>query len=160
MRITRRVTNVAVAAVLVVSSACTTKGLSFVQDDRIDILNPTENATVGLPFELEWRARDFDGYYAVFFDRSPMKPGKSLLSLVARNDPCRAEDDCPDAEWLAARHVYVTDRTSLRVELLPELRDNNRSKDRHQVTIVLLDETGHRIGESAFTNEFIIDRRD
>ena len=141
-------------------SGCAINGLSFQQDKRISIIQPADNAEMPLPLEVTWTAQDFDGYYAVFFDRSPMKPGQNLQSLVPENDPCRAREVCPDAAWLADRNIYVTDATTLQVAQLPDRRDNNRSKDRHEMVIVLLDPTGARIGESAFTNEFIIERED
>lgn len=141
-------------------SGCATNGLSFVQDDRISIVSPADNAELTLPLQVEWKARDFDGFYAVFFDRSPMRPGQSLQSLVPDNDPCRTQDACPDAAWLAERHIFVTETTLLQVPQLPDRRENNRSKDRHEIVIVLLDASGTRIGESVFTNEFIIERED
>lgn len=141
-------------------SGCAVSGLSFKQDYRVDILNPGENDEVTLPFEVDWTVEDFGGHFAVFFDRSPMGPGKSLLSLVPDDDPCRIEPTCPDAQWLAERDVYVTDRTELLVEVVADQRDSDRSKDRHEMTIVLLDPTGRRVGESAFIKEFVVERED
>jgi hypothetical protein len=156
----RRWVVLAGATALLLVSGCSINGLSFVQDDRIEIMAPGANDRLGLPLEVEWTAANYDGDYAVFFDRSPMKPGQSLLSLVSENDACRAEPGCPDAQWLADHQVYVTNMTTLRVEQLADRRENNRSEDRHEVVIVLLDESGRRVGESAFTNEFIIERED
>jgi hypothetical protein len=160
--VTRRsITQLVGGVVLAVAmSGCSVSGLSFVQDKRVSIVHPKNSEETTLPLKLEWTAKDFDGYYAVFFDRSPMKPGQNLQSLVPDNDPCRTQDVCPDAAWLADRHIYVTDRTSLEIPQLPDRRDNNRSKDRHEFVIVLLDASGTRVGESVFTNEFIIERED
>lgn len=139
--------------------SCGVSGLSFVTDNRVRIVAPTENATVALPLRLTWSARDYGGSFVVLFDRSPMRPNQTLRSLVPEDDPCRTQVDCPDAQWLSERNVYVTDETRLVVENLPDLRgDNDRAKDRHDVTIVLLDEEGQRMGESAFTREFIVER--
>ena len=44
------------------------------------------------------------------------------------------------------------------IDALPDRRANNRAKDRHDLTIVLLDGDGRRSGESAFTKEFIVER--
>lgn len=113
-----------------------------------------------LPFTLDWTARDFNGDFAIFFDRSPMRPGQTLRALVPEDDECRTEPGCPDAAWLADHfmYVYVTSDTSLEVDRLPDGRVNDRDKDRHDVTIVLLDDAGRRVGESAFTTEFIVER--
>lgn len=145
-------------AAFALTSACAVSGLSFVADTRVEIVVPAENAEVALPFELAWTVEDFDGSFAVFFDRSPMRPGQGLRSLVPDGDPCRAERDCPDADWLAEREIYVTDTNHLVVDSLPDRRDTDRSKDRHDVTIVLLDQHGNRSGEAAFTREFIVER--
>lgn len=147
-------------ATSVLASACAVNGLSFVEDTRLQILEPQENEEVTVPFTVDWKVDDYDGVFVVFFDRSPMRPGQDLRSLVPEGDPCRGESGCPDAAWLADRNIYVTDANSLVIEALPDRRDTNRAKDRHDLTIVFLDENGQRDGESAFTKEFIVARED
>jgi hypothetical protein len=148
----------ALAALL--APGCAVSGLAFAQDDRIEIEAPGDNETVSLPFEVRWSARDYDGRFVVLFDRTPMRPGRHLRSLVPAGDPCLARSSCPDEEWLAERHVFVTSDTRITVEDLPEERTNNRAKDRHEMTIVLLDDDGKRLGESVFVREFVVDRED
>lgn len=148
----------ALLVVLLLASACGVNGLSFREDDRVKIVTPGTNDRVNLPLEVRWTVRDFDGYFAVFFDRSPMKPNQGLVSLVPEDDACRTAPGCPDRQWLADRGIFVTDTPSLAVETLEDRRRNNRTKDRHEVTIVLLDRNGRRVGESAFVREFIVDR--
>ena len=145
-------------AMVAVLPGCRASGLAFFEDKRVEIVAPAENATTSLPIDVRWTAKGYDGYFGVLFDRSPMAPNRPLLSLVPDDDPCRQQDVCPTPEWLAERFIYVTDRTQLRVDTLPDSRNNDRSKDRHQVTIVLLDQDGRRVGESAFVNEFIVER--
>jgi hypothetical protein len=95
----------------------------------------------------------------MFFDRSPMRPNQDLLSLVDQDDPCRQAPVCPDAQWLENHGpIYVTAEPGLQVSTLPNLRPNDRSEDRHLLTLVLLDERGRRVGESTFIREFIIER--
>ena len=137
---------------------CATSGLSFVQDDRVTITAPKANTTLKLPFTLRWTSDDVSGTFAVFFDRSPMRPEQTLRDLVSDDDPCNTTTECPDAQWLADRQIYVTSGPTLRVETLPDRRDSARGKDRHDVTIVILDDRGRRAGESAFTREFIVER--
>lgn len=143
----------------VLASACAVSGLSFVADTRVKILQPEENEEVTVPFTVDWTVDDYDGRFVLFFDRSPMRPGQDLRSLVPERDPCRAEPGCPDEAWLADRNVYVTDANSLVIDAIPDRRDNDRGKDRHELTIVLLDRDGRRAGESAFTREFIVERQ-
>jgi hypothetical protein len=143
-----------------VLGGCSIHGLSFVQDRRLDFVAPDANSEVELPFTLDWSMRDFEDDFAVFFDQSPMPSNESLLWLVPGDDPCRIEPDCPDAEWLADHDIYITNASELAVDFLPDLRDNNRDSDRHDVTIILLDESGRRMGESAFIREFVVVRPD
>lgn len=139
-------------------SSCAVHGLAFVQDDRVEIESPRDSATVGLPLTLRWRARGFDGKYAIFFDRSPMRPGRSVRSLVPEGDPCRATNSCASAAWLALRDIFVVDGTSLRVTSLGGRPSDPSETERHQVTIVLLNSSGERLGEAAFVREFIVER--
>jgi len=154
----RRVALVLLLAL--VTPACAVNGLSFFQDYQLDIIQPDENAEVSLPLTVRWEADKRDGYFAVFLDRSPLRPGKPLLSLVPSDDPCLKQEVCPDSAWLAEHNVYVTDKNEIAVELLVDKRENNRSKDRHDMTIVLLDPTGRRVGETVFYREFIVERGD
>jgi len=148
------------AVAVVLLPGCSVQGLGFVRDTRISIEAPADNATVRLPFELRWKATDFDGRFVVFFDRSPIRPNQTLRAAVPEDDPCRTEPECPDEAWLLDRNIYVTSEPMLRLERLPDERTNNRAKDRHELTIILLDESGRRSGESAFVREFIVERED
>jgi len=156
----RRGPLVSVAVTVSLLPGCALNGLAFKQDDRVEITSPGSNETLALPLTISWSVEDFDGNFAVFIDRSPMAPSNDLLSLVPRTDPCRTRSSCPDDEWLADHNVYVTDRTSVEVTSLRDRRATSRSEDRHELTIVLLDEDGTRLGESAFVREFIVDRED
>jgi hypothetical protein len=158
-RWTRRIGAAPVIALAV--QGCAVHGLAFVQDDRVEITTPSDNATVSMPLELRWEVDGYDGEFGVFFDRSPMRPGKGLESLVPEDDAlCRANPACPDAAWLAARQMYVTGEPSLTVEQLPDRRSEGSGSDRHEVIIVLLDAGGTRQGEATFIREFIVDRDD
>ena len=137
---------------------CAASGLSFRQDDRISIVTPGDHDRVELPLTIEWRAEGYEGYVAVFVDGTPMRPGRGLLSLVPEDDACHERAVCPDAAWLADHEVFVTRSSSIVIDRLPDRRGNKRGTDRHQLTIVLLDDDGTRRGESAFVREFIVER--
>lgn len=148
----RRLVRLGIA--FVVLSGCAASGLSFEQDDRVSIRTPSGKDRATLPLQVSWDARGYDGYVAVFVDGTPMRPNRGLLSLVPEDDPCRKRSVCPDAKWLADRHIFITKGTSVVVPKLPE----RRGSDRHDVTIVLLNEDGTRNGESAFVREFVVER--
>jgi hypothetical protein len=155
--------------VAVAAGGCASQGLAFVQDHRVEIVAPPSHQTVKLPVTIRWRvtgfrvtghdghAADDAGYFAVFVDRAPVPPGKPL-SWVAHDDHlCLATQGCPDASYLADRGVYSTTQTFLTLPQLPN-QHAYRNHEQHEVTVVLMDSTGHRIGESAFYVDFFYDR--
>jgi len=145
------------------------QGLAFRVDERLTFSSPQDRATVRLPVRLDWDIRDFEvtppggepredaGYFAVFVDGSPMPPGKGLDWISRKDDDCRPDDGCPDATYLGDRGIYTTTDTELVLEQVPLSGDEGR-RERHRATIVLLDASGTRIGESAFEIAFDLDR--
>ncbi len=157
-------------------SGCVPQNLAFRVDDRLSFTAPEDRAEVTLPLTVSWRMRDFTvtkpgsadagadagddaGYFAVFVDRAPQPPGKPL-SWVARKDrTCRPNDGCPDAEYLAARGIYSTTDTHITFDQLPRPSSDKR-KERHTLTVVLLDPSGKRIGESAYQIDVVLRRKE
>lgn len=151
---------------------CSLSGLSFVQDDRVTITAPEDRAQVRLPVTVRWDVEGFEvtgrtgraekdaGYFGVFVDRAPPPPGHELEWLLRDDTVCAANPDCPDKEYLAARDIYSTTETSIVIDQVPEPARGERSRQFHEVTVVLLDGTGRRIGESAFSVEFELPRED
>jgi hypothetical protein len=169
----RPATALLLAGLCAVLSGCVPQGLAFRTDTRLTIVEPEHRSEVTLPVTLEWDIRDFEivepgadvagdrdaGYFAVFVDTTPMPPGKSLRWIARDDSSCREADGCPDEEYLAARGIYTTTETRIVLDQLPRgSRDDRR--ERHRATIVLLDPSGARIGESAFEVAFDLDRRD
>ena len=161
------------AALSLLSSGCVAQGLAFRVDERVTIDAPKARSEVSLPVTVRWSVKDFQvvapgvggtasedaGYFGVFVDRTPQPPGKTLAWVARKDRSCRPSDGCPDAEYLAARNIYSTSDTSITFEQLPRPSDRDK-KERHNVTIVLLDAQGRRIGESAFYVDFIVTRKD
>jgi hypothetical protein len=152
-----------------ITTSCVPAGLGFFQDNRVHILWPQQAATLSLPVHLHWDVHGFhltgptgssapdDGYFAVTVDRNPMPPGQSLRWFASRDPSCHASNGCPNATYLAELGVYTTATTNLTLRALPPLAPNQEPRW-HEVTIVLLDGTGHRIGESAFYVDFYLTR--
>ena len=152
-------------------AACIPEGLAFVQDRRIEIVRPEANSTVSLPLTVEWRvvegfeitgpdgrARDNAGYFGLFLDQTPVPPEKPL-SWVARDDvSCRSTPGCPDETYLADHLIWSTTETSFTLEHVPDL-DTASGNETHEFTVVLLDGTGKRIGESAWFVTFFYERQ-
>ena len=137
-----------------VGSGCGVSGLSFFQDDRISINTPSDQAEVSAPLTVQWTVKDFSvgpgmGSFGILVDRTPPKPGKTLASMFGGGDACRSEAECGAAPFLAERNVYATSDTTLILDRLPKRTGDDRN--RHDLTIVLLDAQGRRVGEGAWT---------
>lgn len=115
---------------------CTSDGLAFRVDERVTITTPADRSTVELPLRLAWTVNGFDGSFAVFVDRAPMRPG---------------------GMFVPQRGAYTTTETELILEDVE--RDTDDRRERHTATIVLLDDTGRRVGESAFDVDFEVERK-
>jgi hypothetical protein len=150
-----------IVGLALLASSCATSGLAFVQDDRVEIIAPKSHEKVTLPVTVRWRVDGFRvtgndgrsdpnaGYFGIFVDRAPVPPGKTL-DWIARDDKrCLANPECPNALYFADRDIYATSATEFRFDQLPD-QGSYRGNEVHEVSIVLLDGTGRRIGESAW----------
>ena len=158
--------------VVTLFSGCRLSDLSFKADERVEITDPAQRATVKLPFELSWTVKDFkvtgedgtssddQGFFAVMLDTSPMPPGQSLKYFARDDESCTSSPGCPDTQYLADRNIFTTESTHFSVETLSDDRPPDRpsAQDTHDITIVLLNGKGERIGESAFRRRVIVDR--
>lgn len=166
----RPATALLVAGLCAALTGCAPEGLAFRTDTRLTIVSPEDRTEVSLPVMIDWDIRDFEvvepggearkgaGYFAVFVDTTPMPPGEALRWVARDDTSCREADGCPDAEYLAARGIYTTTDTELVLEQLPRTGREGDPRERHRATIVLLDASGTRVGESAFEVAFDIDR--
>lgn len=143
--------------------------LSFRQDKRLQVLTPQDRGIARLPVTVRWRIDDFvvagrtgtaapnQGYFGLFVDRAPV-PGGEPLSYIARKDRrCRPQHGCPNAGYLASHQVFTTTATEYTFAALNK-PDVKHRKEKHTITIVLLDGTGRRIGESAWSVTFTLQR--
>ncbi len=169
---TRTGTAAIVLSLLLLASGCRLDALAFRVDDRVEFVSPENRSTVTLPFDVRWTVEDFDvvgpdgsesddaGFFAVLLDVSPMPPGEGLAYFARDDESCRAADGCPDATYLADRRIHTTQATSFTIDALADTRPTDRpsAKDDHEITVLLLNGKGERIGESAFRLTVIVDR--
>lgn len=161
----------AAAGVVLVATllqGCGIHNLAFTTDTRLHFTGPKSRALVALPITISWTMKNFSvvppgtvpasnrsGYFAVFLDRAPIKPGQTVAVIA---DPqCRRTPGCVSATYLAARGVYTTDSDSLSLKELAEVNDY-QSVQLHEATVVLVDAAGRRIGESAWYVDFRVRR--
>jgi hypothetical protein len=161
----QRATAAAVLAMALLLSGCAVKGLGFREDDRVEIVSPKNHSTLTLPVTVRWRTKDFRvtgpggtpsddaGYFAVFLDRSPQPPGETVEWLAKEDQTCFRSRGCPDAEWFTNHKIFPTTASSFTIDVLPT-RTKEDLRTVHEVTVVLLDASGLRIGESSFWVEF------
>lgn len=113
-----------VAAVLLTLPGCAFTGIDLVQDTRVSIDSPGDGDTVTLPMTVRWTARDLGPgtRYAVFVDKTVIKPGETLRAVVPKTDTgCLHDPACPDPAYLARHGVYVTDTTEV---VVPRVTSN------------------------------------
>jgi hypothetical protein len=130
--------------VLLVSMLATTgcSDLLFRNDHRITITSPGSYATVGVPLTVTWTVRDFnapnDGSFAVFLDRDPQPPGQTLDQFGGR-----------------PFDIFRVSQPSLRLDtVVPHHAADALERNQHDITVILLDRSGRRIGESQAFVEF------
>lgn len=155
----------ALVATLVLTSCGLThlQDLNFRIDKRLSFVSPKDRSTVHQPVTISWTMKDFTvaaagsappsrnaGYFALFVDQSPIRPGHTMDDVAAGDPFCQHSPTCPDKQYLADHRVYTTTNTLMKLPLIPNLTGNSEKLQLHTFTIVLMDTSGHRIGESAW----------
>jgi hypothetical protein len=156
-----------VAAVGIFATACGIahpSELNFRTDKRLVFDAPKARSLVRAPLTVGWHidrftvappgagpANDNTGYFAVFVDHAPIKPGETMR-VVAKNDlRCLHAPGCPDETYLNERRIYPTTQNSLTIPQIPPIAGDTERIQLHTVTLILMSTTGHRIGESAWS---------
>lgn len=137
--------------------------MNFRVDDRLTFLAPQDRAMTHPPVVVRWRMRDFipaksgtsspsakAGYFAVFVDRQPIRPGQTMKAVASHDSYCQHTPSCPDATYLAQRQIYTTIRPWIRLEQISPLPGDNSRVQLHRIVVVLLNTAGERIGESSW----------
>jgi hypothetical protein len=154
-------------ALLAATTGCVNvSSYAFRKDHRLHFLAPRNRAFVTLPLTLRWSMSDFHvagprsaprrrdtGYFAIFVDSSPIKPGATMREVAQGDGACLSQPTCPDAQYLHDRQIYTTTATSLVLQTVqpPAV---HRKTELHEVVIVLMDTSGRRIGEAAWYLQF------
>ncbi|MCU1602809.1 MAG: hypothetical protein JWO22_3518 [Frankiales bacterium] len=129
-------------------------GLEFRQDRRLSFTSPKADALTTVPVKLSWSMKDYatgpdSAQYAVFVDTAPIKVGQTVRSLVPPNTAAGSVEPL-----LNAKNIYRTPATSIILKSIPDIAYDTDKRQRHTVTIVLLDASGKRESESAWTRSF------
>lgn len=167
---TRRHRRAAGAVLCMIALSGCAEGLQFRNDHRLEFLSPEARDRVTAPLTVSWTMDDFTpsgldgsreddrGAFAVFVDQAPMPVGKDLRWLFRSDSSCKRDARCPSEQQLRDRGVLVTTETSVKIDVLPRVGAGT-GDEQHYVNVVLLDGTGHRIGESGWYLPFTSKRR-
>jgi len=137
--------------------------LNFRVDKRLHFTTPKDRSTQHRPLTVSWTMSDFRvaakgsepasrdaGYFAVFVDKTPVKPGQTMKSLVHDDQACMLNPKCPGRAYLEGLGVYETTATSVTLKQIPPVRGDKERLQHHYIDVVLMDTAGHRIGESSW----------
>jgi hypothetical protein len=137
--------------------------LNFRVDNRLHFVSPEDRSTVARSFTVSWTMDDFTvapagsapptrdaGYFAVFVDRTAIKPGQTMKSVLHDDQACQRNPRCPTTKQLKDLGVYTTTAMSVRIAQVGIITGERARLQHHYVTVVLMDTAGHRIGESAW----------
>ena len=149
----------ALGAALVLAS-CSVSNHNVFNDHRLQFVEPPSRAHVRVPVTVRWTMRDAAGAssFAIFVDRSPVAPGQTLRAVADRDLSCQRTPGCPDTSYLADRQIYTTAGDSFVLDRVADFTDNREKQQLHEVTVVLLDSSGRRMGESAWYLDFWLPR--
>jgi hypothetical protein len=148
---------------LALLAGCQLHGIDLVQDTRLRINVPVDRSTVTPPIEVRWTAHGIppaERRFLVIVDGSPQPPGKGVDWFARNDDICRATPGCPDTRYLENQHIFLTRKTRLTIPALaPHPDEPPVRRNRHDVTVVLIDAQGRRVGETAGFVEFTVRAR-
>jgi hypothetical protein len=148
----RRLVAVLVLAALV--TGCRASGFELVRTTEVRFISPHPNSAVSAPVTVSWAASPGLRFgqpggpvrYGVFVDRAPMAPGGSLRGLFRHHTLC-SDPSCLSLAFLEENGVYLTSADSVTItNLIPK-----HGGGLHSIMLVLINASGHRIGESSYT---------
>jgi hypothetical protein len=155
-----------VAALALLATACGVahpSELAYRTDKRLTFTSPKARALVQTPIDVRWNINGFAveqpgsgppsanaGYFAVFVDRAPIKPRETMRVIANKDEQCLHRPGCPDESYLEDRQVYTTTQEGLTLDQVPPIAGDKERLQLHIITVVLMDTSGHRIGESAW----------
>lgn len=150
-----------VMAPLLAGCGMSVHNLSFRVDDRLQFLSPPSRSLVTNPVTVRWRVSDQalsggsasaarGGYFAVFVDQAPIRPGQTMRAVASRDEQCLHQVGCPGPAYLAQRQIYLTSSDRVTLGQILSLSGDQDAVQLHSVVVVLMDAAGHRVGENAW----------
>lgn len=164
----RRLICAAAATFALVATGCSTEGLAFIEDQRVEIVAPDYRELLELPVTVDWEVAEglaaklgSEYEFGVYVDIDPQPPGEPLEYFARDDVQCRKSPGCPDERYLRQRGIHTSTSSEMTFGALPVAPGVDLERgdpDFHEVTLVLLDQDGVRVGESAWAIIFEVDR--
>jgi hypothetical protein len=159
----RRALVVVAIVTAAVTSSCAFGTARFARDTRLDIVSPSDGASVTLPLTVKLSIKNLDVgppgsdskyFVGVFVDQSPIRPKDSLIAKV--DEQCRRSGNgCANTDYFAGRNIYLTGSTSVRIPAVPQTAEHRKAAQVHRIYAVLIDnKTNRRVGETLAVSHF------
>ena len=142
----------AALAVALAGSGCSVSHLDLVNDHRLHFVTPANRSHAHLPVQFSWTMTGYPAAssFALFVDRAPVRPGQRLDAIASGDRTCDHPPGCDNPTYFAAHQVYTTTAERFTLDHVDTLSGNRQGQQLHQVTIILVDSAGRRVGESAW----------
>lgn len=138
--------------------------VSFEVHRDFEFVTPDDTDVVPLPVAVEWKAGDLaaDGRsFAVFLDTSPVGPGDVVrLRLCAdrESEPPVVGQDRSRCRTDIGERVWITKDTRLVLDCIkPKESASDRVRNRHMVTVIVIDEDHVRVGQAGISRTFEVE---
>ena len=129
--------------------------LTFSSDRRLHMVGPADQSVVGLPVTVRWSASDFPltngNHFGVFVDTPPVglrsqlrlvvcsQQGLAPIQIGEQRSPCYDQRNS----------VFMADQPSFTFTCFsPRYQAAARSRNQHQISVVLLDRNNVRVGQA------------
>jgi hypothetical protein len=129
--------------------------LTFSSDRRLHMVSPADQSVVGLPVTVRWSASDFPltngNHFGVFVDAPPVglqsqvrlvvcsQQGLAPIQIGEQRSPCY---DQRNSVFMAYQPYFTFTCFS------PRYQAAARSRNQHQISVVLLDRNNVRVGQA------------
>ncbi|HEX5268715.1 MAG TPA: hypothetical protein VFW24_18260 [Acidimicrobiales bacterium] len=140
--------------------------LTFSSDRRLHMVSPDDQSVVGLPVTVRWAASGFPlsggNHFGVFVDQPPVglktqvrlvvcsEQGLSPIQIGEQRSPCYDQRN----------DVFMADQPSYTFSCFsPRYNAAARSRNQHQISVVLLDRNNVRVGQAVADLTIDVDPR-
>jgi hypothetical protein len=138
--------------------------ISFEVDRDLKFLEPDDTERVSLPVTVAWKAGDdaLEGgnRFALFLDKNPVGPRDVVrvrLCGEREKEPPVAGQNRRRCVADLGKHIWLTRDTELVLDCIkPKEGAGDRVRNRHTLSVIIVDERNQRVGQAGITRTFEI----